>query len=949
MSHVTVSLCHTLILITGLACEDPHHTQRTRPDDSSSLDGEVDGQLEAGVVSELDQGSAGTAGAEIIGGEPQGGGAQERCLWPSDCPDGDCVEGSCGAHLGACRLHTDCPAEAACFEGRCVRACTYDSDCAERGMCVEGSCHPTPDGLLDGGALPSLSQEGELLVGVGVYDLDYPLGVSLAGFGARPGPRTPYSRSLGGSHSVWERQDVRAVALDEGGQVTLLIRLPLAWSTDLLRSHIALELSALLNERGQASINPLDHLLIFATHSHSQPARFWNLAPQLNFGALGYGTFSPSLTRAYARSAAHAALSALDDRRPARVGWRILDEADPERRIHSNRRSHANDVVDDRLLALKFEALTGDPIVAMVGFGVHGTHLMSPLVSGDVAGVIERHFTEQLSAKVGQPTPVIFMNGNAGNLSPRGDHVTTKDLGHLQVVASLLWSKYEPLIDDLQWEAEPTVKHKAWRVPIGYDVLGYDDAPEGFLTRSGEPQRLGAFACVNDERGPDEAPYSPPDIPCGVIIHSVYQAPVMQFQKTVLSALRVGSLLLTTMPGEPVSELGLRLAELVEEDGRRAGLAEARSFNIGYAQDHHFYLLREDDWLRGGYESRMGLWGWREGEHLIQQASALSAHLLGLIELPEYTLSPTWWPAQYTEEIPREPSAQPTPELLTQPATLISRSELAVVRWRGGDPAVDRPKVSLWSIEEEGDASEARHPASGLPLNDQGLESVTRYEGDYDGAHQWSTRWDLPLELPVGRYFIRVEGQASQPYRLESSPFTLTGRGGLLLHGRFDEPERLTLSLTYAPGPSNDDGGVLMTRSPTGSVLRLLSPLTQDDERLSTSDGALKRWRYLIGPPPLATLTVSLYPSSVELNEEGYADQPPLAQASVEPVRGSCALTLVSARDERGTESHVTLEGRLCGQVELDSTALSVDGAPPSPSQKLVIHDQAGTWLELSR
>lgn len=938
-----------LCLLFDVSACDHTSNNRSKGSDHELLSGSIDQMPQE----ELDQGEElGTLAGQSLAGSMGGSLEVADCLWPADCPEGDCQEGRCVEHAGLCQGHLDCPIGASCAEGRCIVSCVYDSNCATGGICVEGECMPSPPELLEGNPILGEAASGTLLVGYGVSDLEYPVGVSLAGFGVRPGPRTPYSKSLGGSDSVWERQDVRAVAIDSEGQVTLMIRLPLAWSTDYLRSLIALELRSLLEELGSPNVNPLNDLIVFATHSHSQPARFWNLAPQLNFGALGYGSFSQSLTQAYARSAARAALHALQNRKLAKIGWAILDEADPARLIHSNRRGHSNEIFDDRLLALRFDALDGGPIVALVGFAVHGTHLMSPLVSGDCAGVIEQVFTERLSAKFETETPAIFMNGNAGNISPRGDHVTSEDLGHLQALATMLWAQYEPLFDRVRWEESPVVRHKAWRIPIGYEVLGYDEDPPSFASSLGQPYHYGAFGCANDERGPDEMSYQPPDIPCAVVIHSIYHAPIMQFQKTVLSAFRLGSLLLSTMPGEPVSDLGLRLAELVEEDARRAGLVESRSFNIGYAQDHHFYLLRTDDWLHGGYESRMGLWGWREGEHLIQQSSVLHAHLLGLIDLPEYPLSPTWWPERLREEEIRTPSAQPNTEVLEQPNPSIRRDQLVQLRWRGGDPAVDRPKVSLWKLapdnSETPSETPALQPVSGLPLTDQGLESVIHYEGDYEGEHLWSIRWDLPLELPTGRYRIQVEGQAGEAYRLDSTPFVLTGRGGLIVQGREDDPERLTLALSYAPSPSNDDGGSFTRRAPTGSLLRLLSPLAFDEESLTRSEGDLKRWRYLIGPPVLTMLTLSLYPANIPFNEEGRATEPPLKELTLQALRGECSLSIVSARDEQGTESHLTLQGRLCGLIEIERSALSIDGISAESGQQLVIHDSAGSWLVLN-
>ena len=44
---------------------------------------------------------------------------------------------------------------------------------------------------------------------------------------------------------------------------------------------------------------------------------------------------------------------------------------------------------------------------------------------------------------------------------------------------------------------------------------------------------------------------------------------------------------------------------------------------LGYAQGHVGYLLRPEDWLKGGYEPSVTFWGPLEGEHIADQVLAL--------------------------------------------------------------------------------------------------------------------------------------------------------------------------------------------------------------------------------------------------------------------------------------------------------------------------------------
>ena len=46
---------------------------------------------------------------------------------------------------------------------------------------------------------------------------------------------------------------------------------------------------------------------------------------------------------------------------------------------------------------------------------------------------------------------------------------------------------------------------------------------------------------------------------------------------------------------------------------------------VGYAQDHEGYLLTVEDWLSGGYEPSINIWGPLQGEYMMEQALKLAA------------------------------------------------------------------------------------------------------------------------------------------------------------------------------------------------------------------------------------------------------------------------------------------------------------------------------------
>jgi hypothetical protein len=84
------------------------------------------------------------------------------------------------------------------------------------------------------------------------------------------------------------------------------------------------------------------------------------------------------------------------------------------------------------------------------------------------------------------------------------------------------------------------------------------------------------------------------------------------------------TLLLATLPGEPVT----RLADALR---KKSPAGADRTFVIGYAQGHIGYLLDVENWLRGGYEPSINIFGPLEGEWLLER----SLDLLRLVHTPE--------------------------------------------------------------------------------------------------------------------------------------------------------------------------------------------------------------------------------------------------------------------------------------------------------------------------
>ncbi len=909
-------LCATAAV--GLwGCDDESTATPTPADAAVDGGGAQDGGPDQGV--DADGGAADMAPPAVA------------CTYPADCPAGDCIDGLCEFEVPArclgddsslcaagevcggfyndyycftecelaescpfrprpCAGNPDCPTRMSCHDGRCINSCTTDADCPTGGYCFQGECRPFPADV--GGGLPAtdlVPGDDGLYAGVAVRPLNFPVGVSAAGYGGRPGPTTPYAFALGGSQAVHDRQDVRAVVLAKGADTVVLLRLPLSWSTDFMLTLITEKVRrATIDADRPDGLDISGRLVTFATHSHSQPGRFWNMVPETGFGAFGYGLFSPEMIDRYTTSFAETVVAALADLSPARAGWTVLDDIDPNGRIHGDRRSESPPFMDDRMMVLRVDDRDGVPRAAIVNLAIHGTHMETEWITGDVAAGIELVATDHLSAQVGRPVPVLFANGNAGNISPRGDDLSNADHAKVQVVGHRVWPIFRDAFNGITTEADPALEVVTHRIPISYELMGYDITVPEFRDRTDDPQIYGAFQCVPDSRDADEPSYVDGALRCRINLAEFLGAPVVQLHKSVLSAFRVGELIVNTLPGEPTSELGVSLTELVEADAQAAGWANARAVQFGYAQDHHLYLLTPDDWFRGGYEASQNVWGWKLGPYLVAQARLTAAELF--TEAREDTASPilpTWWPNLVDDTVVPTPS--PEAGRIVDDLSDAPRGAMQVLRWIGGHPGADQPKAWLEQQSDAGGWVQGLRPGTQLPFDDTGFESLIVYDGDYAEAHGWSVRWELPFSLPLGTWRIVVEGhtadgEARTPYRIESAPFAVQ-RAQLVARGVTVEGGTLALKVNYPDGPLNaDDGGVWQIQ-PQSHWLRI------DSERAARGvPGDVQRWALALGPPLLIDAPVTVQIDDGEAIETTAHDD-------------EVQRTLRVARDEAGAES----------------------------------------------
>ncbi|NMB75756.1 MAG: hypothetical protein GYA21_11585 [Myxococcales bacterium] len=746
------------------------------------------------------------------------------CTTDTECPtgthcrvdgsEGKCVmDGLCTAKAECATLpHADCVGEWKCLDGRCdycerrcVKLCLHDTDCPAEASCISGLCEKYPADVLAALTAPAVdhdfTEKKPLRVGIADVPLSFPVGVSMAGYGARVGPKTPYSDTLGGSDSMWDRPRVKAFVFDNGQKRIAIVKLPIGWSDDFLASHIAWR----IHQATQA--NYLDRLILSAPHSHSHPGRFWNVLREKKIGVFGHGDFNFEMFGRHTQAAADAVLAAIADLRPAKVSWGLNPAMDPEHKIHRDRRGGDFNPMDDSLVLIRIDDLDGHPRGLLVNFALHGTHLDGTTVSQDAPGGVEVIAQQNLQELTGYPVKVAFISGASGDVSPAGDDspLGSDDWGKIQEVGAQAWPKIRALFESLEGKgvSDVALDMGVRRVPVGREELGY--GPGVFRDEQGNDYEYGAFSCVGMEDDDPNTKYQDGALGCIFSADALSGGrPVRQFVMARFSIARIGNLGIVSIPGEPLGKYARGLCQ----EFMNAGIEYATTF--GYSQDHHFYLMDADSWLQGGYEPSMQIWGWAEADYYASKMKEMFAPFLaqgGTVD--NANLKPSWFAWINDTVTPTVTPAADAGKIVQDTAAAMERFGMVRLRWIGGHPGVDLPRMTL--EKKAGDAFEPVKNRAGEIYSDDGHTTMTWYRGNYQDDHTWEISWEEGVSFAPGTYRIRIEGryqdpQGVKPYTTFSGPIEVTASSRLWVNAPTLDNTNVSATVFYPPAPTNDDG-----------------------------------------------------------------------------------------------------------------------------------------------
>ncbi|HYD50173.1 MAG TPA: hypothetical protein VEB21_17570, partial [Terriglobales bacterium] len=512
---------------------------------------------------------------------------------------------------------------------------------------------------------------------------------------------------------------------------------------------------------------------------------------------------------------------------------------------------------DPYLTVLRVDTAAGEPMGMFFAFAIHGTvagednQLWSVEASGHVEAAVEEKFDS--------PVVVGFMQHGGGDASPAGvDDLFARmeSIGELAADAIYnLWQQTPTSTAPITLESvSRTVDTRRDMISVERehgtltyapfspspefepDNIVYDDQGriitpiDEFNTANG-----GAFCGAASPPlpvasiGADVFPYASclevgtvADFIGAFFMVTDIEKPLPESLQAKTGASRIGPLSILTPSGEVVQDdvlmaffPGEATATYTEQFRRRAAseLGMDHTIPVGYAQDHQGYLLIPEDWLQGGYEPNINLWGPLHAEHIMEGVLSAAGEVL-LTEAvepydPAANLSPVYaevaLPTVAPDLTPNAGTAlSELPSYFLIPVEGLSAAsappssvrrvqDVVQFMWEGGDPGVDLPVVYLEVQADDGSwdrvLTASGRPVSS-PMHDMLLATTPNplAPATAEQRHVWWVAWQAVPHfydragLPLGSYRFHIEGQRytggaqtwpwpSEPYQLDSPTF----------------------------------------------------------------------------------------------------------------------------------------------------------------------------------
>ena len=670
-------------------------------------------------------------------------------------------------------------------------------------------------------AVPTAAQAGTLRAGVGKADVTPRTGYVLGGWvrGDRHG------------QGVHTRLFSRALVLERDGRKVALVQLDLFMTPGGMLKQIGDALAS----RGFSEQN----ILISATHTHSGPGGYANFntlnttAPSVEtvtdpssfFGLLAPGPPDPQLYAFLSKQIATAIRRADDDLGAAAAAWgserlvgltknRSLEAHLANfgimERYGEGRAEQApggyEETIDPDVSVLRVDKIVRRrgrktrrvPIGAWTNFANHGTVTQSTFqfYNGDHFASAMRVFEAEVrkAGKVprGQAVINVFANGDEGDQSSgldRNGPAESDYAGRVEARSMLkAWRRAGRKLT-----TKPRIDLRWTRVCFCGQVV--NGQPVGTESRVGLPFLTGS----EEGRGPlfdiTRKHYEGTRLPVsGDPVHGNKLGLAGLGSgvppKLPLVAVRIGSGLIVTIPGEPTKGIGTMAKQAVAPSLTGTGIS--RVIVAGLTNEFALYFTTPLEYDQQHYEGGNSQFGRQAGAFIASSVGTLAGTLAKGAAAPA--------PAPFDPTNGIKPTGAPygngaaNGTITAQPAAGYGRLQRATLAWSGGAAGLDRP-VDRAFVTAERRTKGGRWVAED---SDLGLAMLWKV----DAAGRYSLQWEIPRDAPRGTYRLVV---TAKRYRLESRTFSVYGSGALKVVPVSAAPGQVAVSLEYPAARTNID------------------------------------------------------------------------------------------------------------------------------------------------
>jgi neutral ceramidase len=377
------------------------------------------------------------------------------------------------------------------------------------------------------------------------------MGYTLGGYGAR------MSEPAQGIHDDIK---AKALVLSEGSKKFAIITMDILGFPPNVRPMVA--------DRLKASGWSAEDILLLPSHAHSSLEMF-ALNDKNIFGMPAIGIYQPELLEFVVDKLAQLITDTERQLVPVKVGTgQIIVEG-----LNRNRRGAVT--VDKELTITRIDDMNNNPVAVLVNWTAHPTIMNENdmWVSGGWPGYLQR----ELEDWIGDDIVAMYYNGAEGDQS---------------VIAGKAGSNYE--------------KAENYGRSIAKQVLP--------VYRNITPVENPIFKVVNREIIlPAKTPH-PSFMQTGGAEYQLDKEKIQGLLNQVfpstthITAVRLGDLLIVGAPGELIAELGLDIKKQLKESGIHHPVIG------GLANEWISYILTEDEYGKGGYETSVSFYGPKLGD-----------------------------------------------------------------------------------------------------------------------------------------------------------------------------------------------------------------------------------------------------------------------------------------------------------------------------------------------